>query len=249
VQFRSNPNPDNPFDRKEDPRYLNEYVKDPNCLTAMLSILVYFYERLQTEYGGQLKNIKCETLDRETEIFRNSQDPMNLFITELVVESPEYEEYYLVEEVGNRYHNWLQSRNRGAKMERDELVEEVHNSALQKYIVRRENKPSILKGIRILANASEPLNESEKYIGLTKLDISKIKIDDNDNWWQAPNTTHLATIPENEDAFLDEFKDDNFVKLAPKPKLEIDNETDKYLKQICEANINIYSVYDLIDDD
>jgi hypothetical protein len=39
------------------------------------------------------------------------------------------------------------------------------------------------------------------------------------------------------------------VKLAPKPKLEIDNETDKYLKQICEANINIYSVYDLIDDD
>jgi phage/plasmid-associated DNA primase len=249
VQFRSNPNPDNPFDRKEDPRYLNEYVKDPNCLTAMLSILVYFYERLQTEYGGQLKNIKCETLDRETEIFRNSQDPMNLFITELVVESPEYEEYYLVEEVGNRYHNWLQNRNRGAKMERDELVEEVHNSALQKYIVRRENKPSILKGIRILANASEPLNESEKYIGLTKLDISKIKIDDNDNWWQAPNTTHLATIPENEDEFLDEFKDDNFVKLAPKPKLEIDNETDKYLKQICEANINIYSVYDLIDDD
>jgi phage/plasmid-associated DNA primase len=249
VQFRSNPNPDNPFDRKEDPRYLNEYVKDPNCLTAMLSILVYFYERLQTEYGGQLKNIKCETLDRETEIFRNSQDPMNLFITELVVEAPEYEEYYLVEEVGNRYHSWLQNRNRGAKMERDELVEEVHNSALQKYIVRRENKPSILKGIRILANASEPLSESEKYIGLTKLDISKIKIDDNDNWWQASNTPHLTTIPENEDAFLDEFKDDNFVKLAPKPKLEIDNETDKYLKQICEANINIYSVYDLIDDD
>lgn len=245
VQFRSNPNPDNPFDRKEDPRYLNEYVKDPNCLTAMLSILVYFYERLQTEYGGQLKNVKCETLERETEIFRNRQDTMNLFITELVVESPEYEESYSIDDVGNRYHSWLQSRTRGTNMKRDELSEEVLNSALQKYIVRRENQPSIVKGIRILTHSTEPLTELEKYIGLTKLDTKHIKIDDDDNWYRSPILSEVIS-QQNDDTFLDEFKDDNFIKSKPKldNKLVIDDETNKYISKICEANINIYNVYD-----
>ena len=247
VQFRSNPNPDNPFDRKEDPRYLNEYVKDPNCLTAMLSILVYFYERLQNEYGGQLKNVKCETLERETEIFRNRQDTMNLFITELVVESPDYEEYYLVEEVGSRYFSWLQTRSRGIQMGRDELADDVHNSALQKYVIRRENKPPILRGIRILANSSELLTESEKYIGLTKLDVSKIKIDDNENWYLSPMSPCSVVDNSTDDTFLDEFKDDNFVKSRPNNKLEIDEETHKYISKMCE--VNVYNINNLIDAD
>ena len=249
VQFRSNPNPDNPFDRKEDPRYLNEYVKDPNCLTAMLSILVYFYERLQTEYGGQLKNVKCETLERETEIFRNRQDTMNLFITELVVESPEYEESYSIDDVGNRYHSWLQSRTRGTNMKRDELSEEVLNSAMQKYIVRRENQPSIVKGIRILTHSTELLTELEKYIGLTKLDTKHIKIDDDDNWYRSPILSEVIS-QQNDDTFLDEFKDDNFIKSKPKldNKLVIDDETNKYISKICEANINIYNVYDDVEE-
>ena len=249
VQFRSNPNPDNPFDRKEDPRYLNEYVKDPNCLTAMLSILVYFYERLQTEYGGQLKNVKCETLERETEIFRNRQDTMNLFITELVVESPEYEESYSIDDVGNRYHSWLQSRTRGTNMKRDELSEEVLNSAMQKYIVRRENQPSIVKGIRILTHSTELLTELEKYIGLTKLDTKHIKIDDDDNWYRSPILSDVIS-QQNDDTFLDEFKDDNFIKSKPKldNKLVIDDETNKYISKICEANINIYNVYDDVEE-
>jgi phage/plasmid-associated DNA primase len=243
VQFRSNPNPDNPFDRKEDPRYLNEYVKDPNCLTAMLSILVYFYERLQTEYGGQLKNVKCETLERETEIFRNRQDTMNLFITELVVESPECEDSYSIDDVGNRYHSWLQARTRGTNMKRDELSEEVLNSALQKYIVRRENLPSIVKGIRILSHSSELLNESEKYIGLTKLDTKHIKIDDADDWYRSPILSEVIS-QQNNDTFLDEFKDDNFVKPKYDNKLAIDDDTNKYINKICEAHINIYNLYD-----
>ena len=256
VQFRSNPNPDNPFDRKEDPRYLNEYVKDPNCLTAMLSILVYFYERLQNEYGGQLKNVKCETLERETEIFRNRQDTMNLFITELVVESPNYDEFYSIDEVGNRYNSWLQARTRGTDLKRDELAEEVHNSALQKYIVRRENLPSIVKGIRILSHSSESLNESEKYIGLTKLDIKHIKIDDADDWYLAAHNSSVSEYKKDDDMFLSEFSDDNFAKVRPSVsnRLDITEETNKYINKVCEANIDIskYSIHDLLyanDDD
>ena len=259
VQFRSNPNPDNPFDRKEDPRYLNEYVKDPNCLTAMLSILVYFYERLQNEYGGQLKNIKCETLERETEIFRNRQDTMNLFITELVVESPEYEESYSIDEVGNRYHSWLQARTRGTNMKRDELSEEILNSALQKYIIRRENLPSIIKGIRILSHSSELLNEPEKYIGLTKLDTKHIKIDDADDWYLPPHNMSISECKKDDDTFLAEFSDDNFAKVRPSPtapirqdsvKLDITEETNKYINKVCEANMDIskYSIQDLLYD-
>jgi hypothetical protein len=213
----------------------------------MLSILVYFYERLQNEYGGQLKNVKCETLERETEIFRNRQDTMNLFITELVVESPDYEEYYLVEEVGSRYFSWLQTRNRGIQMGRDELADDVHNSALQKYVIRRENKPPILRGIRILANSSELLTESEKYIGLTKLDVSKIKIDDNENWYLSPMSPCSVVDNSTDDTFLDEFKDDNFVKSRPNNKLEIDEETHKYISKMCE--VNVYNINNLIDAD
>jgi hypothetical protein len=130
-------------------------------------------------------------------------------------------------------------------MKRDELSEEVLNSALQKYIVRRENLPSIVKGIRILLHSSELLNESEKYIGLTKLDTKHIKIDDADDWYRALSqvSPHQNT---DDDTFLDEFKDDNFVKSKPKydNKLAIDDDTNKYINKICEAHINIYNVYD-----
>ena len=42
----------------------------------MLSILTHYYERLQNEYGGELKNVRSPTIEAETDIFRISQDSL-----------------------------------------------------------------------------------------------------------------------------------------------------------------------------
>lgn len=189
VRFCPNPNPDNPFDRQDDPRYVNEYVKDPNCHAAMLSILVHYYERLQREYNGKLKRVRCETLDRETEMFRNAQDPMNMFITEHVVVSPSHPEPYSLEEVGKCYLDWHQKNISKGHLSRDELAEEIGNSALQKYIKRFPDAPSIITGVRILAEPTDSIESDESYIGLTKINMKQVKTDEDEKWWNPPVVT------------------------------------------------------------
>lgn len=80
VKFKADPDPNNPLEKKDDPRLLREVVRDPEYLQAYLSILVHYYEKFRDKYGSNLDNIPKPTIDRETEQFRQEQDAFSRFV-------------------------------------------------------------------------------------------------------------------------------------------------------------------------
>lgn len=166
VRFTANPDPSNPYEKKDDQRYVREYINDPDCQAAFLSILVHYYERLQREHGGSVKNVPCPTLDRETEIFRNGQDTINRFITERVVHSPGNNHSYPLATVAGSYIEWYNTNIDRRRHVASEIIQDIENSALAKHIRRAPNKTMVLHDCRVLAPDSRTLEEGETYMGV-----------------------------------------------------------------------------------
>lgn len=203
VKFCSNPDPSNPFEKKDDQRYVREYINDPSCQAAFLSILVHFYERLQREHGGVLKGIRCPTLDRETEIFRNSQDSVNRFVTQSIVVSPGGGFEYPLANLAQSYHEWYDKNIDRRRHVASETIQDIENSALGKYIRRAANKTMVLGGCRLLTPDSPGLFVGEEYLGLTAeaAEVAEREVHDaavlgGDKftaWWEPP-AAHAAAV-------------------------------------------------------
>jgi hypothetical protein len=172
VKFCAHPDPANPFEKKEDPRFVLDYVNDPACQAAMLSILVHYYQRLQREHGGAVKNVSSPTLDRETEGFRNSQDMIHRFVSEcVVVAAPAGDTHplsYPLATVATLYSNWHTANiDRNRRIVAAEVIQDLENSALQKYIRRAPNKSLVLHDCRILTpdHPHAYIADGERYLG------------------------------------------------------------------------------------
>ena len=239
VRFCSNPDPNNPYEKKDDQRFVQEYINDPACQEAMLGILIHYYQRLQREYGGSIKNIPCLTLDHETETFRNSQDTINRYITETIVYSPGNGYSYPLANVAIKYIEWY---NTNIVHKRHtiagEIIQDLENSALQKYIKRAPNKILVLNDCRIFTPENRTLAEGETYLGIaaesTTTKSTAVSTDlppqaVHKNWWNPcqrnnliPPRGHRDGITEdNEDLLLVDQDDADFAKLesklGPKP--------------------------------
>ena len=156
TKFCEHPDPGNPHEKQDDPRFLREYVDDPDCRSAFLGIMVHYYQRLQCEYGGDVKRVPCPTLDRETEAFRNSQDTLNRFISECIVVSPGFGTDYVLTVVSGRYNEWYTANVGRRHYVASEMMQELENSALSKYLRRAPNKAMLLTGCRLL-DADSPI--------------------------------------------------------------------------------------------
>ena len=163
VKFCADPDPSNPFEKKDDQRFVREYISNPDCQEAMLGILVFYYQRLQREYGGSVKNVPCPTLDRETEAFRNSQDTINRFITETVVHSPGNGSYPLAA-VASCYIEWYTTNIDRRRHVASEIIQDLENSALQRFLTRAPNKTLVLSDCRLLTGG-RTLSAGEVYLG------------------------------------------------------------------------------------
>lgn len=86
VKFCPNPDPANPYEKRENPDFIYKYAKHPMYKQAMLSIMCHWYEVLARDYGGNLYNVPVPTIARETEEYRNTQDKIHHFIRQMVVQ-------------------------------------------------------------------------------------------------------------------------------------------------------------------
>ena len=85
AKFRAEADPGDPYVKKADARFNDEYSVSPQFLTAFLSILVHYWGRLLAEHDGKLKNVPCPTIERETAEFRYEQDTMFRWISQSIV--------------------------------------------------------------------------------------------------------------------------------------------------------------------
>jgi len=200
IKFCKFPDRSNPYEKKEDPRFIHEYIKDPGCLSAFLSILVYFWERLQNEYGGQIKMVECTTIERETRSYRNSQDTLHRFITERVIDSPSHMFSYNMSDVAVIFSEWYCANIDTRRHVASEMIQDLENSALNKYLGWSANRVRVLTGCRILRGGEKSeLKDDERYIDYIKCtadqDINQ-GFSAEDNWWLPPSDKVVPLSPE-----------------------------------------------------
>jgi phage/plasmid-associated DNA primase len=208
AKFRADPDPNNPFEKKEDQRFVRQYPSDPNFQSAMLSILVYYYERLQTEYNGELKNVHSPTIDAETEGFRVEQDSMHRWIGETLVISPDEPTEYLLGDLSTRYTAWFQKNISRKDMSATEVIKELESSALGKYIRPSRNGAPVVKGCRLLSSDTfeDVLRPGEQFLAEIAYRAGKPTVcatpptPGTTKWWLPAHntgarcdTTHIAT--------------------------------------------------------
>jgi len=163
AKFVKNPEPSNPFEKKEDPRFVTEYLDNPEFLSGMLSILTHYYEKLQNEYGGELKNVRSPTIEAETDIFRISQDSLFRWIYQNIVISPNCEETYLISDLAGSYVSWYNKNVSQKDHVMGEVIKELESSVLSKYIKKLKTGVCVLRNCRVLnLSESTELAEGEK---------------------------------------------------------------------------------------
>jgi P4 family phage/plasmid primase-like protien len=167
--FKTEPDPSNPFEKKEDPKLAMELSNNPAIKEACLSVLVEYYARLQNLYGGCLSNVPQPTIERETEDYRNSQDKINRFINDFIIVSNDSE--LAVSELVEAYKQWYINNidNKEGKETNAELSKKLLNSKLVKY--HKRTKTGIcFKGLRTIESGLPDLEKNESYICKIKQD-------------------------------------------------------------------------------
>lgn len=183
VKFCFSPDPTNPFEKKADVKYRDVYPHDGDFLAAFLSILVFYYDKLQRVYDGNIKNIYSPTIDKETHIFRLSQDMFHKFITEQIVLSEYNSERYTLQQIALKYMEWYSINiDRKEKLTVSEITKQIELSELRSNI--EVGHILILQGCRILAIGDKIIDDETPFIQSTYNNTTDCKqFQENDEWW------------------------------------------------------------------
>jgi phage/plasmid-associated DNA primase len=166
IQFKKDPDPAKPYEKKEDQDLIRR--DDPDFQVAFLSVLTYYYEKLQKEYRGEIQNVPAPTIIKETEEFRSSRDSMHRYIRQNVVKSScgnKYPLSYLV----TRYIEWYAYNVDKNTPKIATIEQEFRNSLLSKYLSPLANGDYELVGCRIFAFSKDggtvpDLHGGEEYL-------------------------------------------------------------------------------------
>jgi len=179
IQFKKDPDPNKPYEKQEDQNLIRK--DDPDFLASFLSVLVHYYEQLQTKYGGEMKNVPCPTISHETEEFRISRDSIHRYICHNIFKSPlerKYSMSYLVKE----YIAWYIMNVDKAPPKVATIEQEFRNSILSSYLSPLPSGDYELVGCRIKVSdkdsgTTQVLGEGEEYLsGYTKSGVIEKRI-------------------------------------------------------------------------
>lgn len=147
MKFDDNPDPDNKYEKKNDPTIAKEFSFNPELKKSFLSILVEYYKDLYINHNGMLKNIMKPTIDKETAEYRNQEDIINRFIDEYCIYSPN--STICLSELIDKYEMWYENNiSKNHVPEKVEISNQLINSKIVKYIKKGMNKV-LLQDIRL----------------------------------------------------------------------------------------------------
>lgn len=162
IKFTLTPDPNNKYERKADTNFSKFYINDDRYKEAFLSILVKYYVILKKKYNGTLLAVKCPTIRRETQAYRNSEDSINKFINECcVVSSDNVDE---LTDVVDLFKQWY-AKNIGTKLTSPNsyIMDQLKNSRISKYLINQHRGSSIIRDVRFVLSISDK-EEDEVYL-------------------------------------------------------------------------------------
>lgn len=159
----------NKYHRIRDDSILHEFAKSTEAKEAMLSILVKWYAILQNKYHGNLSNIPKPTIDKETRMFRQSQDRISQWINQRVVKCTEKnkDKTYDIQSFARAYSSWYDMNiSRSDKLVQKDIISALtkKSSKLSELnCLAQTNDGQVVVGYRPLMEGSKP-DEGEEYI-------------------------------------------------------------------------------------
>lgn len=163
-KFCANPDPNNKYEKKVDDKFINEYTNSKVYQEAMLSIMVHYYSIYLTKYGGDLQKIPVPTIINETNNFRNRQDSLDRFITQMIIITP-YTTHVNITELTSKFVDWYAKNvDKAAKLSIIDIQSQLLNSRLRKMFTTYNGSVITCDNIRIRETATEPLREGEREI-------------------------------------------------------------------------------------
>lgn len=202
--------PNDPFHRIADP-HAERFSKDPEFLSAFLSILVYYWQILKIKYNGKLVNIPHPHIEFETAKYRTSKDSIDEFITRRLVrvpdriigsqgvKSPHIERINVIIE---KYGTWMDSQ---AKWHAKSFVESsLENSKIGK-MFEQDRVSKYLKGLRFLRHDEQKMPDEEY---LFEVSCSELIAEDYkpDDWKAKLDNEADSSIPISPNKLNDQIK-------------------------------------------
>jgi len=148
IKFVDNPDPDNKYEYKCDQRLVNEVPFDIKYRQAYLTILMYYYELYRDVYHCNLSRIPKQTIDDETQKYKDEQDTIEKYITQQIVKIGEHypsdnnEPPTKVADVGlsdlaNKYVEWHKRKIGDLSVPVKDIIKAFPQTRLKRFIVKR----------------------------------------------------------------------------------------------------------------
>lgn len=179
--------PNNPYERIGDPTMGSNWTEDKEVLSSYLSILVYYYESLQTKYSGKVRNVPHPHITKETEEFRSRQDRINNFLNSSMVKCSDEDDEMPLTIARDIFVRWHENLYPGGNKEyQRHALDNLENSKLQKYI-KKTKRGTIIKGYKVLELNEEKHDDEIYYTEIyenTDKELSNIKKESTDEFYK-----------------------------------------------------------------
>ena len=168
LQFRFYPENHHMYDKNNKCHKLGDkdakkILSTVEAKEAFLSILVFYWQSLQVNYGGNINNVPHEYIIRDTMEYRNKQDTLSCFVNSRMVKTKKDYIIYM-SDIGNLYSSWYETKyRRKCRLSLSTLEESLKNSKIQSMFKKDARFGLYLKGARFLG-PSEELKEGESYV-------------------------------------------------------------------------------------
>lgn len=177
IKLCSRPTPGNRYEKLANPEFANKKCRDPEFLSAFLSILCMYLSILEMKHKGDITKVPCPTIRKETEEFRNSQDVINRFITERIVITEDKNHEMPMSELIDTYCRWYDANIREWSHDRLDIGIMFRNSRLEKYVDKTVNGVYFIRGHRVLG-PDEEKDENEQFMIQVELEDKRQHAED-----------------------------------------------------------------------
>ena len=242
---------DNPYERIGDPTMGSNWTEDKEVLSSYLSILVHYYESLQTNYSGKVRNVPHPHIAKETEEFRSRQDRINNFLNTSLVKCVDEEDDMPLTIARDIFVRWHENLYTGGNKEyQRHALDNLENSKLQKHI-KKTKRGAIINGFRVLELNEEKKDDEMYYTELyenNEKELLSIKTETTDNFYKRVcheyNLTNKSSNVDNSQMFRDnnEYKNaddsDDFEDSDIEEQIKIsEKKLEKNLNKISEKKL------------
>ena len=157
ITFVNKPDPNKKNERKAND--IDNKKNDPKYLQIYLSLIVYFYARIQKIYGGDYMKIPHPHIENYTKKYQHSQNKVEKFIYENCTINKN-NVLLLKNVINNIYKNWYKMNYNIELINNESIKKSFINSVIEKYISFNENiNDYVIKGLEFNLDNSESKNK------------------------------------------------------------------------------------------